>query len=199
MTTFLQLSQAWQYWFQGVLVMAAVGIYTQAAGTLRAYSMTLGANVSDAVGRYYISGGTCTVTAMVVGNHGDGTVVQTGGAVTLESVKTSWFGGTSLSQLRIKDPVGRQIACHSLVTRMSLLNFLRGKYDLGDVGLVLKDGPQVSVAHMPSERAATFLAASSLSSLAAPEAMTPPPAYRMGLRALAISSEACLICLAWPL
>ena len=29
-TTFLQLSQAWQYWFQGVLVMAAVGIYTQA-------------------------------------------------------------------------------------------------------------------------------------------------------------------------
>jgi ribose transport system ATP-binding protein len=29
-TTFLQLSQAWQYWFQGVLVMVAVGIYTQA-------------------------------------------------------------------------------------------------------------------------------------------------------------------------
>jgi len=29
-TTFLQLSQAWQYWFQGVLVMLAVGIYTQA-------------------------------------------------------------------------------------------------------------------------------------------------------------------------
>ena len=31
-TTFLQLSQAWQYWFQGVLVMVAVGIYTQATG-----------------------------------------------------------------------------------------------------------------------------------------------------------------------
>ena len=29
-TTFLQLSQAWQYWFQGVLVLVAVGIYTQA-------------------------------------------------------------------------------------------------------------------------------------------------------------------------
>ncbi len=29
-TTFLQLSQAWQYWFQGLLVMLAVGIYTQA-------------------------------------------------------------------------------------------------------------------------------------------------------------------------
>jgi ribose transport system ATP-binding protein len=29
-TTFLQLSQAWQYWFQGVLVMVAVGIYTRA-------------------------------------------------------------------------------------------------------------------------------------------------------------------------
>jgi ribose transport system ATP-binding protein len=29
-TTFLQLSQAWQYWFQGVLVMVAVGIYTLA-------------------------------------------------------------------------------------------------------------------------------------------------------------------------
>jgi ribose transport system ATP-binding protein len=29
-TTFLQLSQAWQYWFEGVLVLVAVGIYTQA-------------------------------------------------------------------------------------------------------------------------------------------------------------------------
>jgi ribose transport system ATP-binding protein len=29
-TTFLQLSQAWQYWFEGVLVMVAVGAYTQA-------------------------------------------------------------------------------------------------------------------------------------------------------------------------
>jgi ribose transport system ATP-binding protein len=29
-TTFLQLSQAWQYWFEGGLVMVAVGIYTQA-------------------------------------------------------------------------------------------------------------------------------------------------------------------------
>jgi ribose transport system ATP-binding protein len=29
-TTFLQLSQAWQYWFEGVLVMVAVGIYTRA-------------------------------------------------------------------------------------------------------------------------------------------------------------------------
>ena len=29
-TIFLQLSQAWQYWFEGVLVMVAVGIYTQA-------------------------------------------------------------------------------------------------------------------------------------------------------------------------
>lgn len=57
---------------------------------------------------------------------------KTGGAVTLESVKTSWFGGTSLSLLRIKDPVGRQIACHSLATRMSLLDFLRGRYDLGE-------------------------------------------------------------------
>jgi ribose transport system ATP-binding protein len=29
-TTFLHLSQAWQYWFEGVLVMVAVGVYTQA-------------------------------------------------------------------------------------------------------------------------------------------------------------------------
>jgi ABC-type sugar transport system ATPase subunit/ribose/xylose/arabinose/galactoside ABC-type transport system permease subunit len=29
-TTFLQLSQAWQYWFEGGLVMLAVGIYTRA-------------------------------------------------------------------------------------------------------------------------------------------------------------------------
>lgn len=29
-TTFLQLSQAWQYWFEGVLVMVAVGVYTKA-------------------------------------------------------------------------------------------------------------------------------------------------------------------------
>jgi ribose transport system ATP-binding protein len=29
-TTFLHLSQAWQYWFEGVLVMVAVGAYTQA-------------------------------------------------------------------------------------------------------------------------------------------------------------------------
>jgi ribose transport system ATP-binding protein len=29
-TTFLQLSQAWQYWFEGALVMVAVGVYTQA-------------------------------------------------------------------------------------------------------------------------------------------------------------------------
>jgi len=29
-TTFLQLSQAWQYWFEGGLVIIAVGIYTQA-------------------------------------------------------------------------------------------------------------------------------------------------------------------------
>jgi ribose transport system ATP-binding protein len=29
-TTFLQLSQAWQYWFQGALVIVAVGIYTRA-------------------------------------------------------------------------------------------------------------------------------------------------------------------------
>ena len=31
-TTFLQLSQAWQYWFEGGLVMVAVGLYTQARG-----------------------------------------------------------------------------------------------------------------------------------------------------------------------
>jgi len=31
-TTFLQLSQAWQYWFEGGLVMVAVGIYTRARG-----------------------------------------------------------------------------------------------------------------------------------------------------------------------
>jgi ribose transport system ATP-binding protein len=29
-TTFLQLSQAWQYWFLGILVLVAAGIYTQA-------------------------------------------------------------------------------------------------------------------------------------------------------------------------
>ena len=36
-TTFLNLSQPWQYWFQGVLVFVAVGIYAraQARGTSR--------------------------------------------------------------------------------------------------------------------------------------------------------------------
>jgi ribose transport system ATP-binding protein len=29
-TTFLQLSQAWQYWFLGILTLVAAGIYTQA-------------------------------------------------------------------------------------------------------------------------------------------------------------------------
>ena len=34
-TTFLQLSQAWQYWFLGLLTLVAAGIYTQAGRAAR--------------------------------------------------------------------------------------------------------------------------------------------------------------------
>ncbi len=31
-TTFLNLSEAWQYWFQGILLLGAAAIYTRARG-----------------------------------------------------------------------------------------------------------------------------------------------------------------------
>lgn len=52
--------------------------------------------------------------------------------VTLESFKTSWFGGTTVNFLTIYDPMGRHMGFKSLTCKASLLNLLRGKYKLGD-------------------------------------------------------------------
>lgn len=52
--------------------------------------------------------------------------------VTLQSFKTSWFGGTTVSFLSIYDPMGRHMGFKSLTCKASLLNLLRGKYKLGD-------------------------------------------------------------------
>src|SRR5688500_6069218 len=57
---------------------------------------------------------------------------RTNSVVALESVKTSWFGGTEFRFLMIKDPLGRRISVSHLACGASLPKLLRGKYDLGD-------------------------------------------------------------------
>src|SRR5688572_8506902 len=57
---------------------------------------------------------------------------KTNSPVTIESVSTSWFGGTSIRHLTIKDPMGRRIGFKQLRCEVSLWNVLRGRYDLGD-------------------------------------------------------------------
>jgi len=57
---------------------------------------------------------------------------KTNSPVTLESFKTSWFGGTSLHFLSINDPMNRSIGFKSLTCQASLWNLLRGKFKMGD-------------------------------------------------------------------
>ncbi len=57
---------------------------------------------------------------------------KTNSVVTLESFKTSWFGGTSATFLSIADPMGRRMGFKSLKCQASLWNLLRGKYKLGE-------------------------------------------------------------------
>jgi hypothetical protein len=57
---------------------------------------------------------------------------KTNSAVTVESIKTSWFGGTEVRFLMIKDPLGRRISVSNLQCDASLWGLLRGKYKLGD-------------------------------------------------------------------
>src|SRR5687767_7684549 len=54
------------------------------------------------------------------------------GPVTLQTFKTSWFGGTKFQFLSIPDPMGRTIGCKSLTCQASLWKLLRGKYQLGE-------------------------------------------------------------------
>jgi hypothetical protein len=57
---------------------------------------------------------------------------KTNSTVTLESFKTSWFGGTSATFLSIADPMNRRMGFKSLKCNASLWNLLRGKYKLGE-------------------------------------------------------------------
>jgi hypothetical protein len=57
---------------------------------------------------------------------------KTNGSVTLESFKTSWFGGSSVHFLSIHDPMNRTMGCKSLTCKASLWSLLRGKYNLGE-------------------------------------------------------------------
>jgi hypothetical protein len=56
----------------------------------------------------------------------------TNSPVTVESVSTSWFGGTTIRHLTIKDPMGRRIGFKQLRCEASLWKLLSGRYDLGD-------------------------------------------------------------------
>ena len=51
---------------------------------------------------------------------------KTNSTVTLESFKTSWFGGTSATFLSISDPMGRRRGFKSLKCNASVWNLLRG-------------------------------------------------------------------------
>jgi hypothetical protein len=57
---------------------------------------------------------------------------KTNSVVTLESFKTSWFGGTTVRFLSIADPMNRRMGFKSLTCQASLWNLLRGKYKLGE-------------------------------------------------------------------
>jgi len=52
--------------------------------------------------------------------------------VLLESFSTSWFKGTTIKKLWIKDPMQRRIGFESLTCQASLFDLLRGNYTLGD-------------------------------------------------------------------
>ncbi len=72
-------------------------------------------------------------------------------AIVIESVNTSWFGGTTIKKLWFKDPLGRRMGFESMTCQASMLDFLRGKFKLGDAtvdGLyfdyVMDDGRGVS-------------------------------------------------------
>jgi hypothetical protein len=56
----------------------------------------------------------------------------TNSPVTVESVSTSWFGGTTIRMLTIKDPMGRRIGFRQLHCQASLWKLLTGRYELGD-------------------------------------------------------------------
>src|SRR4051794_31941998 len=56
---------------------------------------------------------------------------KTNSKVTLDSIQTSWFGGTTLRFLSISDAAGRGIGAKSITTQASLWNLLRGRYKLG--------------------------------------------------------------------
>src|SRR5688572_22362606 len=55
----------------------------------------------------------------------------TNSPVTIESVSTSWFGGTSIRTLTIKDPMGRRIGFKNLSCQASLWKLLNGRFELG--------------------------------------------------------------------
>jgi len=57
---------------------------------------------------------------------------KTNSPVTLESFKTSWFGGTTVNFLTIYDPMNRHMGFKSFTCKAGLFNLLRGKYKLGD-------------------------------------------------------------------
>jgi len=70
-----------------------------------------------------------------------------GGEVALGDVRTSWFGPTTVSDFVVRDPGGRLISFRHLQTDMSLGQWLRGFYALGNaavdklhVDLVMDDG-----------------------------------------------------------
>lgn len=60
---------------------------------------------------------------------------KTNSTVTLEVIRTSWFGGTTIKQLWLRDPVGRRIGFQNLTCKATLLDLLRGKWKLGDASV----------------------------------------------------------------
>lgn len=57
---------------------------------------------------------------------------RTRSEVTLATFKTSWFGGTQVTFLNIKDSMGRRIGCKSLTCQAGLWKLLRNNFQLGD-------------------------------------------------------------------
>lgn len=57
---------------------------------------------------------------------------RTRSEVTLSTFKTSWFGGTQVTFLNIKDSMGRRIGCKSLTCQAGLWKLLRNNFQLGD-------------------------------------------------------------------
>ncbi|HSI35521.1 MAG TPA: hypothetical protein VK986_18210 [Tepidisphaeraceae bacterium] len=64
-------------------------------------------------------------------------VRQTGSRdIVLENFKTSWFGGTEIKTLWVKDALKRRNGFESLKCEASLLDLLRGNYKLGEATVV---------------------------------------------------------------